>query len=181
MGRWNTDLAGRHVGKLTVISVSKPAINNAGPTWLCLCDCGNYTKRKYSSLTRKKTPSCGCNRLEVAKQRKASWRAQYNSYRRCAEQRSLEFQLTFDEFCDITSQNCIYCGDEPKDIHTSSRQSHVGNGIDRVINSIGYTRDNSVPCCRSCNLMKHVQTKEDFLARCKRIAQRYNELRQLAA
>jgi len=42
------------------------------------------------------------------------------------------------------------------------------NGIDRKINSRGYTPDNSLPCCRTCNFMKKdmdYQTFVDWIGR----------------
>lgn len=36
------------------------------------------------------------------------------------------------------------------------------NGIDRVDSSIGYTIQNSVPCCKICNYAKHNLTLEEF-------------------
>ncbi len=48
------DLKGKRFGKLTVIEY-----NNDG-TWLCRCDCGNYTNKKTGNLQRNKNPNCGC-------------------------------------------------------------------------------------------------------------------------
>jgi hypothetical protein len=38
------------------------------------------------------------------------------------------------------------------------------NGIDRIDSSRGYTPENTVPCCSTCNLMKSDSTHEAFLA-----------------
>lgn len=37
------------------------------------------------------------------------------------------------------------------------------NGIDRVDNLKGYTRNNCIPCCSICNQSKHTMSKKDWL------------------
>lgn len=44
------------------------------------------------------------------------------------------------------------------------------HGIDRVDNSVGYTIENCVPCCTSCNFMKGKMTKDDFIEKVSQIA-----------
>ena len=68
------------------------------------------------------------------------------------------FSLSFEDFDAITSRSCFYCGENEKRI-----------GIDRIDNSIGYTKENSVSCCKICNYMKRTMTKEDFLNHIKKI------------
>lgn len=55
------------------------------------------------------------------------------------------------DFTELSSQPCVYCGDDGR------------VGIDRVDNSIGYTRENSAPACTLCNFMKKALTAQDFL------------------
>ena len=75
-----------------------------------------------------------------------------------AKRRGYEFSLSFEDFDAITSRSCFYCGENEKRI-----------GIDRIDNSIGYTKENSVSCCKICNYMKRTMTKEDFLNHIKKI------------
>lgn len=51
-----SDLQGKKFGKLTVIKY-----NNDG-TWLCKCDCGNYTNKITANIKRNKYPNCGCEK-----------------------------------------------------------------------------------------------------------------------
>lgn len=37
------------------------------------------------------------------------------------------------------------------------------NGIDRVDNNKGYTLNNCVPCCKTCNQAKHRLSQEYFI------------------
>lgn len=76
----------------------------------------------------------------------------YDLYIRGAKKRSYQFTLTFDEYLNLTSKPCKYCGER------SAR-----NGIDRKDNSEGYTSENSASCCSKCNLMKRNYSVREFL------------------
>ena len=89
----------------------------------------------------------------------------YRQYRTKANNRGLEFNLTRDEVSYITSQNCVYCEDVPRERMVGL--SHypiqvIANGIDRVDNSKGYVPNNCVSCCLTCNLMKNKSSLEEF-------------------
>lgn len=82
----------------------------------------------------------------------------YNSYQYTAQGRH-EWSLTFEEFHDLITKPCKYCGE----------QTMAEHGIDRVNNSLGYNVQNCVPCCKICNLMKYTYTAEQFLRHCNSI------------
>jgi len=46
-------------------------------------------------------------------------------------------------FENVTSKPCIYCGSIDK------------VGSDRIDNSKGHTKDNIVPCCKKCNVIRN--------------------------
>jgi len=77
-----------------------------------------------------------------------------------AEVRGIKFDLSFQEFMQLWQEPCEYCGDEIESI-----------GIDRTDSSKGYSVDNIVPCCGTCNLMKNTNDKDLFLAQCKKITE----------
>lgn len=160
------DFTGRRLKRLLVLGPVEEGKPAKETSWYCKCDCGNHVVRNGDKISGNKLRSCGCLSLE----RPTSWKQQYNIYRRAAIKRNLEFSLTFEDFCRLTAQDCVYCGTSPREIHKSRKKWHVSNGIDRENNSIGYVLDNCVTCCRTCNFMKHTQTKEDFITQCKRIA-----------
>lgn len=60
------DLTGQRFGRLTVIKRAGSDNQNQA-TWLCECECGNYTSVGSSDLRRGKTTSCGCYHNECAK------------------------------------------------------------------------------------------------------------------
>ena len=58
------DLTGQRFGRLLVIKESGYSFNGR-VTWLCKCDCGNYTSTPNTkSLRRGTCNSCGCHALE---------------------------------------------------------------------------------------------------------------------
>lgn len=77
---------------------------------------------------------------------------------RNSKKRGYEMTLTIDEFTDIVLKPCRYCG-----------ISDVIIGIDRENNEIGYTKSNSFPCCKICNMMKHAMSLDDFVCQIRRI------------
>ena len=59
------DLTGRTFGQLTVLG--RVPYYLGGPTWDCLCSCGNHTDATSYQLTHHKKISCGCYRRQAAK------------------------------------------------------------------------------------------------------------------
>lgn len=156
------DITGEQFGKLTAIKdVGKD--KHGQRMWHCYCDCGNTTITLVSNLVCGLTKSCGC--LVRLPEGEAAFNRLYNTYKGNANNRGLAFDLSKDEFRELTSSNCDYCGTEPeKERKTAcSNGAYVYNGIDRVDNSVGYVRENCVPCCWKCNQWKGDRTKEEFL------------------
>lgn len=58
------DMTGEKIGKLTVLSRAEDYVYNGGADvrWLCECECGNKIIVKGSSLRKRKTLSCGCDK-----------------------------------------------------------------------------------------------------------------------
>ena len=84
----------------------------------------------------------------------------YKTYKQRAPKRGLEFDLTIDFFKKHFRVNCYYCDEKITNI-----------GFDRMDNSKGYIESNVVPCCTSCNRMKHAMTKAEFINRCASVAE----------
>jgi hypothetical protein len=72
------------------------------------------------------------------------------AYKRGAKSRELSFLLTVEQFNNLISQSCHYCGGE-------------GGGIDRLHRHLGYELRNCVPACYRCNLSKHTMNEQEFM------------------
>jgi len=79
------------------------------------------------------------------------------TYKFNAKKNKREWSLTDNEFYELLKQPCYYTG----------RTDEMG--VDRVNNSIGYTKENSVPCCASINYMKRAMSKDEFFQLCKEV------------
>lgn len=65
-------------------------------------------------------------------------------YKRIDRNKNLIYDLTVEWMKEnITSKSCTYCG-ETEDL-----------GCDRIDNLKGHTKDNVVPCCKTCNYVRN--------------------------
>lgn len=161
----NANLIEKRFGKLVVIE-RIGANNSRRVFWKCICDCGNFTKAETSSLRTGHTTSCGCvsgmhSKLEY---QLATFNQLYKNYKRKADYRNLDFDLSEEIFLKLVKSNCFYCNSEPYQTIKSKYDNgdFVYNGIDRVNPEIGYFEDNVVSCCGKCNISKMAFTQSEF-------------------
>jgi hypothetical protein len=160
------DMAGQKFGKLTVISRAENSINNknAGmPQWTCLCDCGKNVVVYSSHLKNGNTKSCGCI-LGFSDKTLSTKNFLFYSYKQGAKKRGLTFSLNFEEFINITQQNCHYCNTRPTQYFKTekAREGFFYNGIDRIDNSKGYDNSNIKASCHDCNWAKGVLSEKEY-------------------
>ena len=92
-------------------------------------------------------------------------------YRENAKDRALEFALERLDIEGFIDAPCHYCGRLPEPISAGKYYYLKGlNGLDRIRNDEGYTLDNVVSCCFSCNRMKSTRSYWEFLTQCAIIA-----------
>lgn len=169
MGRPIPNIEGRKFNRLTALKLSERKYSNGARIWECICDCGNKIEVGYSDLVRGETKSCGCYRKEKTSLPKseASFNILYRNYKNGAKNRDLDFLLDKDAFRSLTEKECYYCGRTPNQIQARGKErvngEYIYNGIDRVNNFIGYTIENTVPCCKVCNFAKRNMTEGEFL------------------
>lgn len=89
------------------------------------------------------------------------------SYRICAlkhsaKKRSISLELTDERLEALMSNECFFC--------SSLCVHETLNGVDRLDSSVGYTFENSVPCCSVCNYMKKCLDPLTFVKRCIQIS-----------
>lgn len=166
-GHAQQDLTGHSYGRLTVLGFS--GRYRRVSKWLCLCTCGNTKEIRQDALKSGATISCGCFQKEAASRANslgsgvAARNEEYYIYKRAAKSRGLDFELTKADFINLIKSPCYYCGIEPSRRITYRSGTELINGIDRAINTLGYTLENSLPCCKRCNTMKMDMDIHEFL------------------
>lgn len=176
---------------LTVVSII-PTQKYEKRHYLCVCDCGKQRTVKIDNLRGNRVRSCGCynRKCTSIRKRKTKGQASFNYkefvYKSAAKKRNLEYKLTKDEFKELVSKNCAWCGSTPiawnryynKDGSRAAKsttddwakeQTIFINGIDRIDSSQGYYKENCLPCCEQCNRMKLDYTEQEFLSQVKKI------------
>lgn len=162
------DVTGQRFGRLVAVKYLDK--NKGYALWSCHCDCGNETIVRIYDLLRGNTRSCGCLARDVhtLPSGEASFRRLLKDYKLGAKTRNISFELTDEQFRDLTSQSCYYCEVDP--FRESGRGDkkfingfYVHNGIDRIDNSVGYVFENCVPCCKVCNQAKNNMSLPEFL------------------
>lgn len=83
----------------------------------------------------------------------------FHKYKIRAERKKIEFNLDIGLFQEHFRGVCYYCKDTLFNV-----------GFDRKDPKQGYILDNVVPCCTSCNMMKHTADVKTFITKCKVIA-----------
>lgn len=178
------DMTGLKVGRLTVLEFAETL--NKAAQWFCKCDCGNIVIVSRPALratqlgSKTGTRSCGCSRLTGTGSRpyyklkshttlQTAKNRAFGGYKKAAKKRGLEFSLSEKEFHSLVQEECHYCGSPPTLIKKGTAQHSFNvlyrhNGIDRKDNSLGYTLENSLPCCSICNHAKHTLSYDEFIA-----------------
>lgn len=162
------DLTNKLVGKLQVLDYvfKKDGKHQNRWVWKCQCSCGELCYVRTTLLTNE-TPQNHC--IKCSRKERLSKvilggflsirNRVYRNYKRTAKQRNYNFELSFEQFDRLISQPCYYCGCAPKEhkgeqCYTYNKGIFKRNGVDRLKNSIGYTIENTVACCKQCNTAK---------------------------
>jgi len=169
-------MIGKKFNRLTVIEH-----HSREKGYLCKCDCGNTTIARSNLLKNGRHASCGCLMKEkiVERQSKPNFEGLkheiFRNYLKAATRRNYFFKLTTEECYKLLDGNCHYCGLEPHMGWKGTKRKKMDtspfrvNGVDRVNNSIGYSVDNCVSCCKFCNNSKSTMTTEEFISHITRI------------
>jgi hypothetical protein len=135
--------------------------------WKVRCpNCNTETWKFSNTLTGLKYPCKRCydNSMKLYENEGPAIRKAFMSLKSNAKSRGLSVELSEDNFFEIAKNKCIYCDASPTE-KTPPKKWQISvylNGIDRVDNSIGYTVENSVACCKQCNWSKKDLTLEEW-------------------
>lgn len=176
----NPDLTGKKFGKLKVINmVTKRKYRQIA--WRCRCECGNIIEVITTKLKKGKTTHCGCSLIKYEDRTIPAKKELYINYKIRANKKNLEFNLSFEFFCDLISKNCFYCQSPPINIRRcNTKYNNISqvtyNGIDRINNLEGYTEDNCVTCCFICNSAKRTKTFTEFVGYIQDLRNNYEKI-----
>ena len=169
------NLLGQVFGDLTVLEPIASIGIRTG-MWKCLCSCGKESAQPTTPLVQGRIKSCGCKQFDVISENRKKAKGHsgannaYSQYRAGARRRKIEFAVTFDQFKEIVTKDCFYCGSVPSRVvicgnspnaAAKKHSAFVCNGLDRIDSSLGYTLDNILPCCSTCNYAKQ-DLKQDY-------------------
>lgn len=181
--RWQVDRKeykeGDQVGRFVYVKEVDPYYDRNGKPYrkaLFRCACGNEVELKITRA--KQEVQKGCGKCGISKPRRmpyggAARKSIFASYIRGANDRGLEFSLTFEEFKVLIAMDCYYCGLPPSMEHLVGKNGFNGgcvySGVDRVDPSVGYTTQNCVPACKYCNRGKWDFTETEYLEHIERV------------
>ncbi len=138
------------------------------------CDCGTHKAVFLQSLLLGNTVSCGCfrnkNNKILAKKRyfvpddTSAKNILLSHYKTAARRRNVSWNISNEDFFELTRNNCFYCNKAPSQIQKTKYRSlnYLYNGIDRINNNEGYNKANCVSCCGHCNKAKGIMTVSEF-------------------
>lgn len=187
------NIIGNKYGRLTVIKMLDEKGNHGQLKYLCKCDCGKSHIVTGESLRSGKSKSCGCLKKEFIEKNKfkrnmdrenAMLKVQYSHIKRRNTSKGFVDIISFNDFCKLSMMKCYYCDAEysrviedryceMKEKGKISDTILKINGLDRVDSSKGYTIDNVVPCCVTCNTAKNKMTQKEFKEWIKTVYENY--------
>lgn len=130
----------------------------------CTCSCGRHRVVRLTRLTTGGIIECVMCAMGSARRagkfgrrrfsgQEREIRDSFGGYGVNARRKGLNFQLSLDQFRQLVTSPCRYCGFSEK-----------RNGVDRLDNSKGYLFANCVPCCSVCNYAKREMRVEQFFS-----------------
>lgn len=155
--------------------------------WECLCKCGDVFSKEETEIRKilKAGKIVQCRKCAIkANTEKRTLpsnlgekRRVYLTYKNNARTRNLNFNLSEEEFYEIITKSCYYCGKEPY-VHNGKPRNgapFIRTGIDRIFSTKGYNIDNTISCCTDCNWMKKDTPQQEFINHIEKI---YNNLKK---
>jgi hypothetical protein len=157
------------------------------------CECGRTKEVQLNNVSGGHSVCCGYDPCKVPYNKdnrsiETTYNALYGAYKKGASDRGFSFELTKDEFKSFLDKDCYYCDSKPSNVYQikNSKTGEVRagvpityNGIDRVDNNLGYTMDNSITCCETCNRMKRSHEYNFFLDHVKKICENMSKKLQV--
>ena len=171
------DFTGQKFNRLTFIAPTNDYYRGR-IIWQLQCNCGSVVTAIPNDVVRGHKKSCGCFHREQATKvglQSRKYDPMESSARKIWQIVYHDGDIDFATFLKLTQQDCCYCGDSPSRTQNEGNQRKTAssfqlekgdftyNGLDRIDSSMGHNKDNVVPCCWTCNMMKNDLGKGYFL------------------
>lgn len=98
---------------------------------------------------------------------RVSW---FNKFKISATHRSLEWDITIEDVSLLLSEQASRCALSGMEISTRGDLKTITASIDRIDNSIGYTKENIQLVHKKINMMRGTLTVEEFIDFCKSVS-----------
>ncbi len=99
--------------------------------------------------------------LKSGREKIRSWKSRFSQWKRGAKVRNLEFDLTLEEIKSMPLV-CYYT----KQVLTMESRKPNTISLERIDNTKGYIKGNTVFCCSDINYMKNDLSKDEFIRLC---------------
>ena len=167
------DFVGQSFNKWYIIerAPNKYSGHQAEARWLCKCVCGTIEEHGTTEIRSGDSWRCReCWKRSKAKSG-AAFRILFGNYKRAAKKRGIVWELTEEQFRELTSSPCFYTGKLPSNLKVApSGEVYTYNGIDRLDSTQGYVLDNCVPCIGIVNTAKMDLPLGRFIEMCQQVA-----------
>lgn len=160
---------------VTQISKTLTKTGRSEYTFLVKCiNCGRQrqVRRRQHAIGHAHKPCKSCSNKNNHPQGehrgiRVSW---FNKFIVNAEVRSIVFDVTIDDFADVLEKQNYKCALTGLDILACGDFNKITASMDRIDNSIGYTKDNIQAVHKDINMMRGTMSVEKFLYLCKAVA-----------
>lgn len=166
-------LVGKKINKLTVIAIAQkdPSLKRKRTRVIVQCECGKTNIVDGAKFNSGIIQSCGCIRKGMPQPHsrigygESSRNKIIDSYKRNAANKGNSFDLSKEDMINYFESDCYYCNRAPYKIfkQKGGYGEYTYNGIDRLDNNLGYSKENCVSCCSECNYLKNKYHVNDFL------------------
>lgn len=182
---------GQNVGNFTISHYE-----NGEGLYTLTCSCGKTSTGGHDHITRKISmlmsegyvacQSCMATYITNLRDEREkndtmyTYKDVYREYVKKAKSRDISFSISLEDCYNLFSKPCYYCGENPNNCRTRHNGAKIMyQGLDRIDNNVGYTKENVVPCCKYCNSFKMDRTTESFLEHVSKIY--FNKVQRLVS
>lgn len=163
---------GTRFNKLTILETDNSKIigKTSRKMFKVKCDCGEIFSASGTLMRRNKITSCkNCSFINRSKISVKTTQNEMVFTKRVLNRcntKHISVSITADEYIEKAKMNCHYCNAEPMFANGTARLGESLlkiHGLDRIDASLGYTHENTVSCCVTCNTMKASMSTNEFL------------------